>query len=180
MKPVWKKYLSHSLCAALAVLLAVLKAGRIDGFELLIRELLLVFGFVAAVIDYREKRVPNQLVGAMLGAWILVIVPQLFLQTGIALFRLLSGAGGGFLGGLIFLIVYILSKKGLGGGDVKLMAVSGLYLGLDGVMPAMLYGSILAAAVGGGLILMKRLTAKDTIPLVPFLYVGMLLTIFAR
>lgn len=180
MKPGWKAFLPYGLCVVLAVSLAVLKANQVDSFELLIREMLLVFGFVASVIDFRERRVPNRLIGVMLGVWVLVMVPQLFFQTDLALFRLISSMVGFFIGGLIFLIVYVLSKKGLGGGDVKLMAVSGLYLGLDGIMPTMLYGSILAAAVGGGMILMKKLTAKDTIPLVPFLYVGMLLTIFAR
>ncbi len=75
-------------------------------------------------------------------------------------------------------MVYLVSRGGLGGGDVKLMAASGLYLGFQKVMQAMLYGSILAALTGGGLILMRKIGRKDTIPLIPFLYAGILLSTF--
>ena len=63
---------------------------------------------------------------------------------------------------------------------MKLMAVSGLYLGADGVLPAMLYGSVLSALAAILLILCKKIERKDTIPLVPFLYAGMLVTVFIQ
>ena len=74
----------------------------------------------------------------------------------------------------------MVSRKGLGGGDVKLMAVSGLYLGAGSVLPAMLYGSVLAAVTAGVLIALKKIGRKDAIPLVPFLYAGMLITVFIQ
>ena len=116
----------------------------------------------------------------MLGAWVLLLTPQLFFRTQQAIDWALNGGLGLLLGGAVFLTVYLISRKGLGGGDVKLMAVSGLYLGLDGVLPAMLYGSVLAAVAGLLLILGKKITPKDAIPLVPFLYIGMLLTLLIR
>ena len=60
------------------------------------------------------------------------------------------------------------------------LGVAGLYLGYDGALSALLYGSVLAALSALVLILGKKMTAKDTIPLVPFLYVGILLTEFVR
>ena len=78
------------------------------------------------------------------------------------------------------LAVYFVSRRGLGGGDVKLMSAAGLYLGYDGVLTALLYGSVLSAAAALALIAGKKMTAKDTIPMVPFLYVGILLTEFSR
>ena len=59
------------------------------------------------------------------------------------------------------------------------MAVSGLYLGVD-VLPTMLYGSVLSAAAGLCLLLAKKLGRRDTIPLAPFLYAGMLAVIFTH
>lgn len=153
---------------------------RLEPVELLVREMLTVFGYFAAVSDWTEKRVPNTLLKCMLGAWVLILVPQLFLQTENAVFRLLAGGLGLLIGGGIFLLVYLFSRGGLGGGDVKLMAASGLYLGVQNVLPAMLYGSILASIAGGILILMKKIGRKDAIPLVPFLYAGILLTMLFR
>ena len=80
---------------------------------------------------------------------------------------------------MLFLAVYLVSRKGLGGGDVKFMAASGLYLGVD-VLPAMFYGSVLSAAAGLGLLLAKKIGRRDAIPLAPFLFAGILIVLFAQ
>ena len=116
----------------------------------------------------------------MMGGWVLIMVPQMFFVTEEALGTKADGLAGFLKGGLIFWLVYAISRGGLGGGDVKLAATSGLYLGLDGVLSMMLYGSVLAASTGVVLILLKKIKPKDQIPLVPFLYVGILLTVFVR
>lgn len=180
MKQKWKTWLPYAGIPILCGALILVQRGRLDGAELLLRVLLLVFGYVAAAGDLKDKRVPNRLVAVMAGAWVLVIVPQLLLRTEETLFLAFSGLAGFLLAGFIFLAVYLISRKGLGGGDVKLMAVSGLYLGFGGVLPTMLYGSVMAALTALVMIALKKITAKDSIPLVPFLYVGMLLTLFIR
>lgn len=177
------KWKTAALWAALPILMTVLWLVWIDDlapFSLLLREMVLAFGYVAAVGDAKNKLVPNRLVLVMLGGWVLVMAPQLFWQTEKTLPVLLSSVLGALLGGMVFLTVYLLSRHGLGGGDVKFMAAAGLYLGIQGVLPAMLAGSILSAVIGLGLILARRMDRKGTMPLIPFLYVGILLTIFFR
>lgn len=147
--------------------------------ETLLHGALLALGYLAALDDLREKRISNRLVAAMLGVWILILVPQLFLRTEYGLWLLVNGLIGFLLAGVLFLVVYLISRGGLGGGDVKLMAVSGLYLGVD-VLPTMLYGSVLSAAVGLCLLLAKKLGRRDAMPLAPFLYIGMLAVIFTH
>lgn len=176
----WNRVLPYIGLLVLGISLLVLKRNEIEAHELLLRELLLIFGYLASLGDIREKKVTNGLVTIMAGAWVLAMLPQLILQTERTLSLLLSSVAGFVLGGTVFLVVYLVSRKGLGGGDVKLMAVSGLYLEFSKVLPAMLYGSVLAALTGIVLILMKKVGPKDAIPLVPFLYVGMLLTMFIR
>ena len=171
----WAPYIGLPLLVAT---LFFCKMGSYEPFSMLLSLLLLVFGYVAAVMDLREKRVPNKLVLAMLIAWILIMVPQLFLKTESAVTQLWHSAAGFLISSLLFLLVYFISRKGLGGGDVKLMGVAGLYLGWEGVLPTIFIGSVLAALTGGILVLAKKITMKDSIPLVPFLYVGMLLAIF--
>lgn len=164
----------------LMLLLFIAKRGATDDFILLQRELLIAFGYVAALTDLRSKRVPNKLVLAIASVWILTIVPQMFFQTEKAIAIMINGLIGFAMAGLLFLVVYLVSRKGLGGGDVKLMAASGLYLGFNGVLPAMFYGSVLASIFAIVLILAKKIGRKEAIPLVPFLYVGMLLTVFLQ
>lgn len=174
----WKKILPWLGMIVPMAGTAWLQRDKLTSFEMLVWQVLLIFGFAAAWVDLRKKRVPNKLVGAMLGAWVLLVVPQLFYRTGQMMGFLFDAVAGCLIGGLLFLAVYIVSRKGLGGGDVKLMAVSGLYLGADGILPVMLYGSVLASLYGVTMILLKKMNKKDSMPLVPFLFAGMVLTIW--
>lgn len=164
----------------IAVALIMMRWGQMDGFILLHCLLLMMLGYIATVFDIRSKRIPNDLILTMLGGWVITMGAKLLLDTDVAI-TLLKDAGLGFLmGGGLFLLVYIISRKGLGGGDVKFMAVTGLYTGVTGVLSVMLYGTALASITGLTLILAKKMGRKDTMPLVPFLYFGILIVIFSR
>lgn len=162
----------------IGITLLFLYLNRIDGFLLLQLELIILFGYIATVLDIKSKRIPNMLILAMLGAWVLTMTPKLFLDIDKAVVLLKDAVLGFMVGGGLFLLVYVISRKGLGGGDVKFMAASGLYVGFAGVISAMLYGTVLAALTGVMLILLKKIGRKDTIPLAPFLYIGILITVF--
>jgi prepilin signal peptidase PulO-like enzyme (type II secretory pathway) len=45
-------------------------------------------------------------------------------------------------------------------------------------LSAMLVGSVVAALVSIALLALKRIKRKDSIPMIPFLYAGMLVTLF--
>lgn len=160
--------------------LAILHWGEYSSSVLLMREALLAFGYAASLGDIREKRVPNKLVALMALCWGIILVPLLFMRKQEAVPLLISGCIGSALAGILFFIVYLLSRKGLGGGDVKFMMAAGLYLGFSGVLPVMLAGSILAGITGLVLIFARKIGRKETIPLIPFLYVGIVLTVFFR
>ena len=148
-----------------------------ENFYLLQYILLLTLTYIAAVSDIKTKKIPNTLVLTMIGVWVLTMTPQLFINTDVAI-RTLSDAILGFLtGGGLFLLIYIFSRRGLGGGDVKLMAAIGLYLGFAGVISAMVFGSLLSGLVALILLLLKKVGRKDTIPLAPFLFVGTFITV---
>ena len=155
----------------------IIWAVRLQPLIMLWYELLVILGYVAAVLDIKAKKIPNALVLAMIAAWILIMTPQLFMDTDSAITLMASSALGFAVGGGLFLLVYFVSRKGLGGGDVKFMAAAGLYLGFEGVLPSMLVGTVLASLFSLTLIILKKISRKDTIPLAPFLYAGILFTI---
>lgn len=158
--------------------LLIIYAGQIDAFLLLLFELIIVFGYVAAVIDIKTRHIHNNLVLAMLVAWVLIMMPKLFLDIDTAVALLLDAVLGFVVGGGSFLLIYMISRKGLGGGDVKFIAAAGLYIGLSGVLSAILYGTMAAALTALILLLLKKIGRKDSIPLAPFLYIGILITVF--
>lgn len=176
----WREMRPYVLLPILTVVFPLLRWNWLSPAVLLMREVLLILGYFAAVKDSQEQRVPNRLILTLLGAWCMVIVPQLFVQPETGLSLILSGVVGAIFAGVVFLTVYFVSRKGLGGGDVKLMTAFGLYLGLNSVVPAMLYGTLLAAVAGGVLILLKKVGPKDSIPMVPFLYIGVVLTVLTQ
>lgn len=175
-----KTFLPYAGIPLIMAALVLLHGSRTDMFTMLWLLLIVVFGYVAAVLDIKVRKIPNALVLTMMGAWVLTMTPKLFVDTENAISLLLDSAIGLAVGGGLFLLVYVVSRKGLGGGDVKFMAAAGLYLGFSGALGAMLYGSILAALTGLGLILFKKLGRKDQMPLAPFIYAGILITVFYR
>jgi len=156
----------------------ILKINHLDTLNLLLFLLLIIFGYIASVIDLTTKTIPNILVLAMLGVWVIFIIPQLFVNIDRTISVLWESGFGFAISGTLMMIVYLISRKRLGGGDVKFMAAAGLYLGMSYVLSAMLFGSILAGLTGITLIIIKKKGRKDTIPLAPFLFLGILITVF--
>lgn len=64
-------------------------------------------------------------------------------------------------GGGIFLLLAILSGGGIGGGDIKLVAVLGLWLGTEKLLNVVLISCIFAGICAGILILTKQKDRKD-------------------
>ena len=174
------KILPYAGIPVFAALLPVIRAGKPELLSLLCDELLIVFGYVLTVSDLKSKRIPNSAVLAMLAAWALIVLPQVFIDTRQSVKLLIDSVIGSAVGGGLFLLVYIISRKGLGGGDVKFMAVAGLYLGYGSILPAMFCGTLLAMLTGIALILTKKIRRQDTIPLVPFLFAGILIALYFR
>lgn len=87
--------------------------------------------------------------------------------------------GGGILYLIAVLAEKILKKEGMGGGDIKLLAVSGAFLGWQLMLLGLFLGSIVGAVVGIAAMASKKadgLAAK--IPFAPWLSAGMLISLF--
>lgn len=104
---------------------------------------------VLAVIDYRTYEIPlgcNLFIG-LLGVAGLLLDLQNWHKHAAGFF-----AVSGFL-----LLLYFLTKgKGIGGGDIKLMAAAGLLLGWEKILLALAIGSALALGVHGALMICKK------------------------
>ncbi len=91
----------------------------------------------------------------------------------------LSGALIGLItGGGLFYSIAVLSKGGMGGGDIKMMAMVGASLGWKSVLMTTFMGSLIGSVYGIGLMLLRGKDRKTKIPFGPFLSVGALITLF--
>jgi leader peptidase (prepilin peptidase)/N-methyltransferase len=90
---------------------------------------------------------------------------------------LVASVLGFVLAGGFLLVVGLLRKDAMGGGDVKLAALMGLILDSK-VIIALFLAFIVGAAAGILLILLKIRGRKELIPFGPFLALGGLITLF--
>lgn len=133
---------------------------------------------VLAILDKCKNIVPNKILLIMLGIWVAVVGVYILLDImgGIALFA--KSLMGGIVGGITFLMCYLLSGKKVGAGDVKLSFVMGLFLTGDRIIGAIFYGTLVCCIYSIILLFRKKIGLKDGVPMVPFLYIGVLITLF--
>jgi leader peptidase (prepilin peptidase)/N-methyltransferase len=82
------------------------------------------------------------------------------------------------IGGGLFYLVAVVSRGGMGGGDIKLTAMMGAFLGMRDLGVAVFTGLLAGSAVGIALMIAGRKTRKDLIPFGPFLALGGVTAVF--
>jgi prepilin signal peptidase PulO-like enzyme (type II secretory pathway) len=133
------------------------------------------FMLVLAVIDHEKSIVPNKLLVAMLVIRAVLLVIEVAVYPVYWKEKMISAVGGMLVGLILFLLAYVLSRKSIGLGDVKLAAVLGWYLGLSLIWWDLVAGLLLAGIYSVVQLARKKLSMKDSIPLVPFLAAGTIL-----
>lgn len=133
---------------------------------------------LTAVIDFQKKKIPNQLIVFLLIVRAIMLIVTLLIAPKEIKYILLSSLIGFFAGGFIILACMLISRGGVGAGDVKLFAVSGLFFGFDGVLKIMMYSLFLAAVVSIILLLFRKAKMKSTLAMAPFIFLGLTLQLF--
>ena len=133
----------------------------------------------AAYIDALSHKIPN---------WIVLCTAAVF-AGGTVLDFVLSGtdavpmALNSVLAAAVFFVVFFLvrlaSRGGVGYGDIKMITAAALILGIYGTFSFLLVSHVLAAVAAIALLVSKKATRKDGLPLGPFFYLGYLVTILA-
>ena len=85
--------------------------------------------------------------------------------------------GGELLWFLTRISPYVFGKEGMGGGDIKLMAMVGAFIGWQPVLLAIMIGSFLGSVIGGALMISGVISRREPIPFGPFLAIGSLLAL---
>lgn len=116
------------------------------------------------------------------------IIPDLLSVPGIALGlaaslvtghpHWLDSLVGILVGGAIFFMIIVASRGGMGGGDMKLGAMLGAFLGWKVLLVAVLSAVLLGGVVAIFLLVLGRKGRKDPVPFGPFLALGGLIGLF--
>jgi leader peptidase (prepilin peptidase)/N-methyltransferase len=132
---------------------------------------------VITVIDLEHKIIPDviSLPGIVFGFAVSFFLP--FPGVMNSIIGIIAG------GGLLFAVAYgyymATGREGMGGGDIKLLAMIGAFLGWRGIIVTLLVGSLVGAIIGSILMLLKGRDTKYAIPFGPFLSLGAAIYLFA-
>jgi leader peptidase (prepilin peptidase)/N-methyltransferase len=172
-EPISPRYPLVELLTAVLFLLAYRKAG--PTWELLAGLVLLSAMVVIVFIDLDHMIIPDviTLPGIVLGLLLTPLLPH----------TLLSGVVGAAVGGLYFYLAAVIShlvlkKEGMGGGDIKMAAMMGAFLGWQLLLVAIFLALLLGSATGITLLVLKRKERGDPIPFGPFLALGTVIAYF--
>jgi len=145
--------------------------------------------FVAALIavtfiDFEHQIIPDRITypGVGLGLVLSFLYPAL-LNTSSRWEALLNSFLGAFLGFVSLLLIgllgkWIFKKEAMGGGDLKLLAMIGAFLGWEAVFLIIFVSSLVGSVVGLTLLSLRKKKRLEYIPFGPYLALAALVVIF--
>ena len=131
--------------------------------ELVVGMIVAVYLVWMAVTDIRKKSIP-----LWPGVICLVGLSAALLVAGRSPVSIGLGIG---VGGVLFGVSRV-SRGGVGEGDAMVYAVTGMVTGLAGNLEILLLSLVMAAVVGGGLLIVRKAGLKTRLPFVPFTLVS--------
>ncbi len=155
---------------AAAFLLPVLWIRYPPPLQFVPAALLALMLLAISFIDLEHQLVPNAISYPGITLGLLLAIPQ-----GRFTDALFTAAGAGVL----FLLIALVSRGGMGGGDIKLATMLGAFLGWPLTGVAVFAAFVAGASVGVVLLMTRRRGRKDPIPFGPALAVGGVVALLA-
>lgn len=122
---------------------------------------------VISFIDLDHRIIPDliSLPGIAVGFLLALFGPLATVKE--SLIGLLAGGGSLYL--VAFVYEALTKREGMGGGDVKLLAMIGAWLGWKSILFTLFFASLSGAFIGGAVMLIQREGRLYAIPFGPFL-----------
>jgi leader peptidase (prepilin peptidase)/N-methyltransferase len=129
-----------------------------------------------AAIDLKHMILPDELT---LGGAALFFIYSFFNPAVSQLNAVLSGLGAALVfAGFFFFYLKVRKIEGLGFGDIKMVLLMGLFLGVQRLVVAIFLASFSGLLVGVFLMIFKKKDLKYALPFGPFLSLGSFIAIF--
>ena len=119
--------------------------------------------FIISVVDLKNQTISNKLTFTI---FVVSLIYKVYEGS------LLDSIKGLLTGFVIFYVIAIISKGGMGGGDIKLVASVGTLLGFEATLSMISLSFILGGVVAIILLITKVKTRKDSIPFAPFISIS--------
>ncbi len=132
----------------------------------ILRQLFFILVWAAAYKDGKERKIPDAIV---LGVCLVALANFLVIDESEMISKILGISAVS----VPMLLVTLIRPGAFGGGDIKLMAASGAFLGAEDIFLSFFYGLVFGSIYGICLIFLKGKTRKERFAFGPFLAAGM-------
>ncbi|WP_269411994.1 prepilin peptidase [Lentibacillus daqui] len=141
------------------------------GLELVIAICFMSMLVIILVADISYMLIPDRVLLFFLPLFIILRVIQ-------PLHPWWSSIVGGILAFVLIAVIILVSRGGMGAGDMKLFGVLGIVLGVKQVMLAFILSCMIGAIVSLFLLLLKRINRRQPFPFGPYIVVAAIISYF--
>ena len=134
--------------------------------------------WACAVSDRKAMLIPNAVLLCGVGLRVVLLCMEAILLPEEIVYDLIGSAVAAAGLCVLTLLCRLLSRGAIGFGDIKLLTVMGLFLGLSRIWGSLLISMLCSFFYCVFLLITKRATGKTEIPFAPILLVGTVLSLF--
>ncbi|WP_404404125.1 prepilin peptidase [Jeotgalibacillus malaysiensis] len=139
--------------------------------ELIVALILISLLLIISVSDIAYMLIPDKI----LLFFLFLLIPLRVIEPLTPWWDAPLGAASGFI---LLLLIAIMSRGGMGGGDIKLYAVIGLVLGFKLTLLSFFIATFIGTAAGLYAIYVKKKSRKDPVPFGPSIAAGTMIAYF--
>ena len=174
------RLLTVSLCCLWLLLMVITIPYAIkqdtDAPVRLIKWNILTWGaFCISYVDIKERTIPNPCILALFVVRSVLLVYEVISNAEFWSDALLYPIIGMLISGGVIGFAMLISRGGIGMGDLKLFLIVGYYVGSRQIFAVMFYTFLISAIMGLVLLATGKAKPKDTMPMAPFVSAGILL-----
>lgn len=127
---------------------------------------------LSSITDLRLKLIPNIFSLSLIIFWVVETIAELVFFNADIVITVGSSLVGGLFGGGLLLIGRLISRNGMGMGDVKIMFAAGLLLRFDRAFGLIFWALLFALICGILLMIIKKVKSSSTLCMAPFFLAG--------
>ena len=177
-----------NLCIAIVTIISIvsLYIFRDNVASFIANSFLMILLIIAMFADIKACIIPDEVNIAGLVGGLIFVAYNYFTKTIDPITHLKVGTTlliGGALGFTIFFLIgclgyLVFKKEGMGGGDIKLMGVIGLFMGIPSIIQVFILSFFVAAIISVFLLITRLKKRDDYIPFGPFIVIATFITMF--
>lgn len=127
-----------------------------------------------AITDFKMHLIPNRMLAVLLIVRFLILGFEFLVWSNQVGYILISGALAAFGMMFVAMLCRLISPNSVGMGDVKLLGIVGIYMGLDKIAGVMFPALIIMFLTSVYLLLSKKATRTTEIAFAPFILMGVI------